>query len=569
MDWVSEPDEGQSDALNRGIARARGRWIAWLNADEFYLPDGLAALVRAGRPTGADVVYGDTALLRRRRPPDPPSARSTGSRRSCCARTAASSAPSRASFARSSLGDDPIDVTMRRMMDWDLYLRLLAEGRAFRHVAEPVGVFRAHDTRVTATERRGFFQRLNRDDGFGREYDMVRDRYGAMRMRRAGHIAHGALKLADGAYGASSGQARARRRPALVPRPRRARDVGARARGVLSRRRRRDERPPGLPAVAPAQRLDAAPADARHPPRDGDRVGAVGPAAAALRAAPDRRVRRVRPPDRRPGHRRLLRQPARRPRRLPRGGAAFGARALRAGGAATRRWFLDKTPALPPRRRRDHGALPRRAVRLPVAQPARGRRVDDRLVRPRALEPRPLRRRPARRARAGSSPPQAADDPRASHSASRISSPTPTPRRPRSSSSSGSSRRRDAPPGSATSASTAGWATAPARRATQAVSDEPLERWRETMGNPLRKRWCAAYLRSVGRRAARRDGLRPRRAGARRRTASARGPAAWCPMPPGVLGTAAGAAALGATPRAPAAGAPGTGTAPRRRPTTR
>ena len=43
------------------------------------------------------------------------------------------------------------------MMDWDLYLRLLAEGASFRYVPEPVGVFRAHDTRVTATERRGFF----------------------------------------------------------------------------------------------------------------------------------------------------------------------------------------------------------------------------------------------------------------------------------------------------------------------------------------------------------------------------------------------------------------------------
>jgi hypothetical protein len=32
----------------------------------------------------------------------------------------------------------------------------------------------------------------------------------------------------------------------------------------------------------------------------------------------------------------------------------------------------------------------------------------------------------------------------------------------------------------------------------QAVSAEPLDRWRETMANPLRKRWCAAYLRRVG-----------------------------------------------------------------------
>jgi hypothetical protein len=96
---------------------------------------------------------------------------------------------------------------MRRMMDWDLYLRLLEEGATFQYLPVPVGVFRAHDTRVTATERRGFLQRLNREDGFGREYDMVRERYGAMRVRRLGHIVHGGMKLTSGAY---RRQARAR-----------------------------------------------------------------------------------------------------------------------------------------------------------------------------------------------------------------------------------------------------------------------------------------------------------------------------------------------------------------------
>jgi glycosyltransferase involved in cell wall biosynthesis len=199
VDWTSEPDEGQSDALNRGIARARGRWIAWLNADEFYLPDGLAALVHAGDRTGAAVVYGDTLFsdgdgrLTRLLPQhrfSPFVLRSYG----CFISTVSSI------VRTSALGSDPIDVQMRRMMDWDLYLRLLGEGASFEYVPAPVGVFRAHDTRVTATERRGFFQRLNRGDGFGREYDMVRDRYRAMRMRRAGHVAHGILKLTDGAY---------------------------------------------------------------------------------------------------------------------------------------------------------------------------------------------------------------------------------------------------------------------------------------------------------------------------------------------------------------------------------
>jgi glycosyltransferase involved in cell wall biosynthesis len=44
--WISEKDRGQSDAMNKGIRIAKGQWIGFLNADDYYEKNTLASVLK-------------------------------------------------------------------------------------------------------------------------------------------------------------------------------------------------------------------------------------------------------------------------------------------------------------------------------------------------------------------------------------------------------------------------------------------------------------------------------------------------------------------------------------------
>lgn len=63
--WVSEPDNGQSDAINKGVAMAQGEVFGWLNSDDVYMyTDSISKIMDSFKKNkSADLVFGDLGFI--------------------------------------------------------------------------------------------------------------------------------------------------------------------------------------------------------------------------------------------------------------------------------------------------------------------------------------------------------------------------------------------------------------------------------------------------------------------------------------------------------------------------
>lgn len=148
--YVSEPDNGQTDAINKGLRLATGDIVAWLNADEWYLP-GKLALVAAcfEKHPKADFVYGEPLFVDK----DGKPIRVRYAHRfskfvlyGCCCYIA-----SCASFWRRRILDDGLylDSSYKVIMDGEYYCRLSRAGYRFRFLPATIAAFTWHDSNVS------------------------------------------------------------------------------------------------------------------------------------------------------------------------------------------------------------------------------------------------------------------------------------------------------------------------------------------------------------------------------------------------------------------------------------
>ncbi|EIT1317989.1 glycosyltransferase, partial [Escherichia coli] len=60
---ISENDNGIYDAMNKGVLKASGNYIGFINADDFYNKDVLCQVIKVMKENKYDVIYGNMSLV--------------------------------------------------------------------------------------------------------------------------------------------------------------------------------------------------------------------------------------------------------------------------------------------------------------------------------------------------------------------------------------------------------------------------------------------------------------------------------------------------------------------------
>jgi glycosyltransferase involved in cell wall biosynthesis len=171
--WVSEADQGQADAINKGFARiagdVAGDIMGWVNSDDRLLPGTLALVGRFFRDNPqVDVVYGHRIVIDE---DDREVGRWVLPRHDSRALAFSDYVPQETLFWRARVwaAVGPLDASYHYAMDWDFLLRAQAAGFRFRRLPHFLGCFRVHGEQKTArtTELTREMDRL-RSRKFGR-----------------------------------------------------------------------------------------------------------------------------------------------------------------------------------------------------------------------------------------------------------------------------------------------------------------------------------------------------------------------------------------------------------------
>ena len=159
--WVSEPDRGQTDAINIGFSRATGKYLAWLNADDRFRPNAVAEAVDfLETHSEVGMVYGNADYIDSQ-------GRVVGQFRAAQTDYAALRRgyvhiPQQAAFWRRELWQQvgPLDPSFTFAMDYDLWVRL-AKISKLQYLPHPWAQFRMHaESKTLQNDQRAWDEML-------------------------------------------------------------------------------------------------------------------------------------------------------------------------------------------------------------------------------------------------------------------------------------------------------------------------------------------------------------------------------------------------------------------------
>ena len=147
--WVSEKDQGQTDAINKGFARANGDILAWINSDDTYEPGAISAAVKyLQEHPEVGLVYGDCNFINEH-------GRVIGKFASAqtnyrLLRQGYAHIPQQTMFFRVDLWKQvsPLDSSFYFAMDYDLWTRIAAHAE-LKYVPQTWANFRLHTSGKT------------------------------------------------------------------------------------------------------------------------------------------------------------------------------------------------------------------------------------------------------------------------------------------------------------------------------------------------------------------------------------------------------------------------------------
>ena len=146
--YVSEPDRGQAHAINKGLKKASGDILCWLNSDDLFEPNTLWTVAEYFTKNKSNFVYGDGWVFNNKKP---------GNKKYCKrgnfnANTLTYCDPllQPSTFWNRKIIDEIgfLDESLKYVLDWDFFIRI-SQNNKLDYLPLPLSSYRIHESHKT------------------------------------------------------------------------------------------------------------------------------------------------------------------------------------------------------------------------------------------------------------------------------------------------------------------------------------------------------------------------------------------------------------------------------------